>query len=51
MDQVFYRGPLAIAIAGGPDSVIGGDIAFELAMLVSAITYYGARRMEKRMFV
>lgn len=49
MDQVWYRGPIAIKIAG-PDETHGGDIGFELAFCVVGVCFLGSRWLEKRVF-
>lgn len=49
MDQVSYRGPIAIAIAG-PDATYGGDLAFELAIAVVVPVYAATRYLEKRIY-
>jgi purine-cytosine permease-like protein len=45
----WYRGPIAIAIAG-PDAEFGGDVGFELGMLVAGLVYLPTRYLEKRIF-
>lgn len=46
MDQVWYRGVVAVAIAGA-DQVAGGDVGIWLGIAFSGIVYVGARTLEK----
>ncbi|KAK4698285.1 hypothetical protein P7C70_g7995, partial [Phenoliferia sp. Uapishka_3] len=48
MDQVWFRGPIARAIAGSATS--GGDVGIELGMAASGVSYLITRTIEKRMF-
>ena len=48
MDQVWFRGPIAIAIAG--EEGHGGDVGFELAFAAVGISFLGLRWAEKRWF-
>lgn len=49
MDQVWYRGPIAQAISG-PDAEVGGDVGFELALVVAPLLYLPLRLLERRYF-
>ncbi|BGP08513.1 hypothetical protein JCM10049v2_004360 [Rhodotorula toruloides] len=49
MDQVWYRGPLAVSLAG-PSASAGGDIGFETGMAVAGVVFVPCRWIERRVF-
>ena len=49
MDQVWYRGPIAQAISGS-DATSGGDVGFELALVIAPVLYLPLRLLERRVF-
>ena len=50
MDQVWWRGPIAVGITGDSTIEYGGDLGFELGLGVTTLVYAPLRLLEYRFF-